>query len=262
MAEEGALARLKRDIEEIVRDRLAHWPPQWEGYHWPGYTWEHTLRVRNLALRLAREEGADRTVVDLAALLHDIEKPLGRDHAAAGARWARRELLARGVHETLAGRVASAIGSHAGDNTVRHPIENLVLGDADLIDANFGLVGVWRFITIRAGHGATVPETVQGFHDWLPRKDELLSLLHTESGMTVAEERRERMHRFCADVEQALADEKTRGVVALVEHINARHARGSIFEQLPDLRRIAQQSDGPRAVAACRRLAEEAAGEA
>jgi len=250
------------DLGAIVRKRLEKWPAQWEGYHWPGYTYEHTLRVRNLALRLARETGADELTVELAALLHDIEKPTGRDHAAAGAETARRLLQERDVPPETVERVASAIGSHAGDNTPEHPVENLVLGDADLIDANFGLVGVWRFVTIRAGHGASIEETVNGFEEWLPKKDALMDLLNTEQGMDVAHRRRTRMHRFCADVQAAMESEAiASGLLAMLQHINARHRRGSISQQLPQLCLIAECA-GDGAVQACERLRAEAAGEA
>ncbi len=37
-----------------------------------GHDWWHIHRVRNLAKRIAREEGADIFIVELAALLHDI----------------------------------------------------------------------------------------------------------------------------------------------------------------------------------------------
>jgi uncharacterized protein len=250
------------ELEQIVKDRLENWPAQWEGYHWPGYTWEHTLRVRNLALTLAGQEGADQTVVELAAILHDIEKEVGREHAHAGADTARKLLDARPVAADLVDRVVFAIDSHAGENTPEHPIENLVLGDADLIDANFGMVGTWRFITIRAGHGSTVEETIAGFSEWLPKKDELLGWLHTDKGRAVAQERREWMHRFCAEVEREMADGGAEtGLPALVAHINAEHSRGSILAQLPELERIAEAS-GNGALEACQRLANEAQGRA
>ncbi len=250
------------ELEQIVRGKLENWPEQWEGYHWPGYTWEHTLRVRNLALRLADEAGADPCIVNLAAVLHDIEKPAGREHAPIGAETARGLLAERPLDPEIAERVVSVIASHAGGNTPEHPIENLVLGDADLIDANFGLVGAWRFITIRAGHGSTVEETVRGFADWLPRKDELLGLLNTDQGRAVANDRRERMHSFCAAVEEAFdAGETGQGLVGLVEHINAEHVRGSILAQLPQLRQIAEAADDG-ALDAYRRLVNEVEGRA
>ncbi len=255
---------LVADIEAIVRDRLADWPATWEGYHWPGYTWEHTLRVRDLALRLAGEIGADARVVELAALLHDIDKAAGSEHAAVGAETAARLLAERGVPIDFAARVVDAIATHAGGNTPEHPAENLALGDADLIDANFGLVGVWRFVTIRAGHGTGVEETIAAMEEWLPRKDALLVLLNTDAGRAVALERTARMHEFCADLASALADGSADDtpLLALARHINAHCARGSIIDQLPALRAIAAEADHAGARAAVARLADEAAGRA
>ena len=256
------LRQIIAELEQIVRGRLENWPEQWEGYHWPGYTWEHTLRVRDLALRLAREAGADAEVVEIAAVLHDIEKPVGREHAHAGAETSRVVLAECDLPDELCERVVHAIDSHAGENTAEHPIENLVLGDADLIDANFGLVGTWRFITIRAGHGSSVEETIRGFRDWLPRKDELIELLNTEQGRAVAADRRERMHQFCAAIEQAFDDGASGpGLLSMVAHINAEYGRGSILQQLPALRTIAEGS-GDGAMDAYQRLVDEVEGRA
>jgi len=250
------------DIERIARGRLADWPAAWEGYHWPGYTWEHTLRVRALARRLGREAGADERVVDLAALLHDIEKEVGREHAHAGAETAEHLLRKRGVPERLVERVRHAIDSHAGENTPEHPIENLVLGDADLIDANFGLVGTWRFITIRAGHGSTPGETVAAMPEWLPKKDDLLALLNTEVGRAVARERSAVMHGFCGRLAEAFRDgSDAEGLRELVRCINEAHERGSLIEQLPGLREMGERLADRRVLDACARLEAEAAGE-
>lgn len=258
-----ALRELIADLEALVRERLANWPSKWEGYHWPGYTYEHTMRVRNLALRLAREAGADERVVELAALLHDIEKPAGAEHAAAGAVEAARLLAERNVEPALAERVCHAIATHAGSNTPEHPLENRVLGDADLIDANFGLVATWRFITIRAGHQGAVEETVAAMPEWLPRKNELMGLLTSEVGLAVARERSARMHRFCADLARAMAGgDSEDGLTRMVAHINAHYERGSLGEQLPELRELARAARDPVALSACDRLEAEASGKA
>lgn len=258
-----ALQQLTEDLEDLVRERLADWPSNWEGYHWPGYTYEHTLRVRALAVRLAREAGADQRVVELAALLHDIEKRAGKEHAAASAAEAERLLRERGVQPALIDRVCSAIATHAGGNTPAHPMENQVLGDADLIDANFGLVAVWRFITIRAGHQASPEETVGAMAEWLPRKDELMRLLNTEPGNAVARERSARMHWFCENLVAAFAEESVAdGLREMVRHINASYQRGSLEAQLPHLRELALEADGSMALGACERLEAEMAGEA
>ena len=44
---------------------------------------DHTLRVRNIALKLAETEGGDKELIELAALLHDIEREKD-NHVVAG----------------------------------------------------------------------------------------------------------------------------------------------------------------------------------
>jgi uncharacterized protein len=228
-------------IEGIVQDRLGNWPAQWEGFHWPGYTHEHTLRVRNLALRMGEVEGADPQIVELAALLHDIEKQAGRTHAAAGAETAQGILAELTVDAALTDAVCHAIATHTGDNTPDHAVENRVLGDADLMDANFGLVATWRFITIRAGHGTALDETIVSMAEWLPKKDELAALLLTDSGRAITEARRVRMHEFC---EAMLADfQRTQrngefGLLELAQFIAADFEVPNLSRQMVELQGI------------------------
>lgn len=244
------------ELEAFVRDRLAHWPKQWEGFHWPGYTYEHTQRVRALARVLARAEGADPVVVDLAALLHDLAKPEGVGHARVGAAEAAELMRGLGLDKALVEPVEFAIATHSGDNTPEHPAENRVLGDADLIDANFGLVATWRFITIRAGHNSALEDTIAGFAGWLPRKEELMHLLRSDAGRGVAQERSAAMHSFCERVAAEYVSDGDGPLVRLVAAIARRYERASLAAQLPDL------ADGdPATLAACERLRAEMAGE-
>lgn len=252
-------AEQQAHLEDAIRDRLADWPKQWEGFHWPGYTYEHTFRVRTLAGTLAAREGADPAVVDVAALLHDICKPEGAEHAKVGAKEAARVLHHLHLPADFIEAVHHVIDTHSGDNTPSHPIENRVLGDADLIDANFGLVATWRFITIRAGRGSTLEDTVAGFADWLPRKDELMHLLRSDAGREVAAERSVTMHRFCQDVVAAYADGAHEPLQRVVEHIAWDYHRASLSGQLPRLTELAGADE--LAQAACRRLTAEVAGE-
>ena len=142
-------------------------------------------------------------------------------------------------------------------------MENQVLGDADLIDANFGLVAVWRFITIRAGHQSSPEETVAAMAEWLPRKDELMRLLNTGPGIAVARERSACMHRFCQDLAAAFAEElAVEGLREMVRYINANCERGSLEAQLPRLRELVVEADDSIALTACERLKAEMGGEA
>ncbi|HCU36478.1 MAG TPA: hypothetical protein DGT21_13815 [Armatimonadetes bacterium] len=224
-------------LHEIIRARLENWPAQREGYHWAGYTYDHTLRVVNLSVCMGERLGADVDVIRFAALLHDICKEAGREHAAVGAEEVRRLLPEHGINGELAERVAYAIECHAGDNTEQHPLENLCLGDADLIDANFGIVAAWRFITIRSGRGEPLDGTIVAMEEWLPRKDELVELLNTDLGREIAMERSRRMHDFCGWLmaEQREPDGDPHGLMWLAEYVHGNADTGRLPHQLADL---------------------------
>jgi uncharacterized protein len=254
------------ELERIIRDRLIGWPPDWEGYHWPGYTYEHTLRVRDLALTLAERERADPDVVLLAALLHDIRKDSGRDHAEVGANEAGRILKDLGVSDRISARVCEAISLHSGSNTPDSPVESLCLGDADFIDGNFGIVAVWRFLTIRSGHGHPLMETIEEMRSWLPRKEQLLVSPgpHTRGGREIARQRAARMQVFAdalLDASQAKANGHGPGLMDLAACIHGHCGRTLLTEQFADFDRLAATEDAdPILGAVCRSVRLEVAG--
>lgn len=254
---------LFRDLQALVRRQLEPWPAQREGYHWPGYTYDHTLRVVNLAEDMARQMDADTEVVRFAALLHDIRKDAGRGHAHVGAEEARRMLSERGLPAEFVRAVAAAVAGHSGDNSPDDAPENLCLGDADLIDANFGLVGAWRFITIRSGRGEALADTIAAMADWLPQKDALADLLNTDLGRRLAAQRSAVMHRFCADLAAALEHGRhDRGPMWLAEYFHRHSDTGRLQQQLAALNGNAPASRRPPASVAplVRALSEEVAG--
>lgn len=112
--------------------------------------WDHVLRVRTLALGIAREEGADRQVVELAALLHDIgrheeEESGGRlCHARLGAAMARELLVQMGAGRDLVAAVAHCVATHRFRGDERPgSLEAQVIFDADKLDS-IGAVGLGR----------------------------------------------------------------------------------------------------------------------
>ncbi|MBW8884534.1 MAG: HD domain-containing protein [Planctomycetia bacterium] len=113
-----------------------------------GHDWFHIERVRNAALHIAREEGADPFVVELAALLHDIAdwKFAGGDHDA-GPRAARDWLTSLGVPESIIDYVADIIArlsfKGAGVETPMSTLEGRCVQDADRLDA-IGAIGIAR----------------------------------------------------------------------------------------------------------------------
>lgn len=117
-------------LERLVETELSDWPDEWTGFTWPGYTYEHTLRVRGLGVTIAHRSGADCRVVELAALLHDIGKPLGEPHSETGANRADLILSDLGVDDATRRAVCSIIRSHL-DKDAGDPAEALALYDAD-----------------------------------------------------------------------------------------------------------------------------------
>jgi len=152
---------LLQRIEDYVRCRLSE--------NQDGHDWDHTLRVRKNALRIAREEGADLGIVEIAALLHDIARPQesasrgGADHAALGAEEARRILPGLGLSDPqMILRISECIRHHRyrrrGNSAEPETIEEKVLFDADKLDS-LGAIGIARAIHF-AGHiGARVHNT-------------------------------------------------------------------------------------------------------
>lgn len=113
-----------------------------------GHDWWHIHRVRVMARRLAREEGADLLVVELAALLHDIADWKFHDgDLEAGPLAASAWLAECGVEHSVIEQVADIIGSlsfkGARVETPMATLEGRVVQDADRLDA-LGAVGIAR----------------------------------------------------------------------------------------------------------------------
>ena len=129
-----------------------------------GHDCEHTFRVVKHALDIAGEiPQADRQIVHLAAILHDVERPAesisqGKtDHAAAGADTACRFLLEHHAPEYVAQRVADCIRTHRfrSSGTAPESIEAKILYDADKLDS-LGAVGIARAFLFAGRIGAKV----------------------------------------------------------------------------------------------------------
>jgi len=161
-----------------------------EGTH--GFS--HVERVFNLCLHIGREEGADLEVLALAALLHDVARPLEsagkvEDHAAEGARIARRFLRSIGYPEEKVEEVAHAIEAHRFSRGPEpRTLEAKILSDADKLDA-VGAIGIARVFMYSGEHGRSIGDSIKHFEEKILK---LKDLMYTETAKRVAEER----HRF------------------------------------------------------------------
>ena len=202
---------LVQRIEEFVRRRLSE--------NSDGHDWDHTLRVRNNALLLARAEGADLEITEIAALLHDIARPQesstrgGVDHAVLGAEEVLTILPELGLTDPRKiERISACIRHHRfrrrEGSAEPETIEEKVLFDADKLDS-LGAIGVARAIHF-AGHiGARVHNTQEealgsesyshedsAYREYLVKLRHLPERMLTETGRKIALSREGFMKQF------------------------------------------------------------------
>ncbi|MFQ6044441.1 MAG: HD domain-containing protein, partial [Candidatus Poribacteria bacterium] len=230
-------------IEQLVRNELANWPSEWQRFIYPGYVYEHTLRVRNLAVSIARQEGADERITELAALLHDIGKPEGEPHTEIGARRAEAILSNLEFDGGFSNRVCHAIQTHLTDEPGL-PIENLILRDADSIDANHGYVGYLRHITIHAKRGETIDEIFTNARFWLAKCEKRLEKYNTEAAKAIAEGRLVRTRTLLRILGENLKsrEEKTGSAFGIAYYIAADAHRPSLFRQVEEMEYVLQNN--------------------
>ncbi len=113
-----------------------------------GHDWFHIERVYNNALAIAEGEKADRAVVALAALLHDIADAKFHDgDETLGPKKASDFLSGEGTPESIINHVVAIIEnvSFKGGNTTKtfDSLELRVVQDADRLDA-LGAIGIAR----------------------------------------------------------------------------------------------------------------------
>jgi uncharacterized protein len=112
-----------------------------------GHDWHHIRQVRDMALRIAKVEGGDREIIELAALAHDIGDRKLRESEEEGIKFTREVLLACGVHEPILGKIMDIIvrvsfkGAGVADDMPT--LEGKIVQDADRLYA-LGAIGIAR----------------------------------------------------------------------------------------------------------------------
>lgn len=111
------------------------------------HDFDHVLRVMQLADKIAQAEGADREIVRVAALLHDIGLDQGRAGHETAAALRAREILSnpsQGYNAESIEAVAHAIEAHRfRSGPTPRTLEAQVLFDADKLDS-IGAIGIAR----------------------------------------------------------------------------------------------------------------------
>jgi uncharacterized protein len=201
--------------EALVRERMSGEPS--------GHDWHHTDRVRRVALRIATEEEAagrevDRTVVELAALLHDLDDWKFSGDETAGSNAAIAWLTSHGLEREPIDRIAEIVATisfkGAGVATPMRTLEGAIVQDADRLDA-IGAIGIARAFAYGGFKGqalhdpalpprmhATFEEYRTGSGTTINHFSEKLLLLrarmNTEPGRRLANDRHRVMEQFLA----------------------------------------------------------------
>lgn len=180
-----------------------------------GHDWWHIHRVRILAMKIGKSENADLFLVELAALLHDVDDWKLTENEGEGPK-AKKWLQTCGVDDQTTEEICSIIEGvsfkGAGVNTSTNNLECKVLQDADRLDA-IGAIGIARTFAYGGSRGRGIydpgipPEMHTNFENYKKSNaptinhfyEKLLLLkdqMQTATGKVLAEQRHEFMLRF------------------------------------------------------------------
>jgi uncharacterized protein len=180
-----------------------------------GHDWWHIYRVVKLALRIGEQENANLELVEIAALMHDLDdwklSTNSGNHPNA-----RKLLTDNGFNQDIIDKVIEIIEQvsfkGAGVDTTPSSLEAKVVQDADRLDA-IGAIGVARAFAFGGSKGRPLyapdvePQMHQSFEQYKQSTghtinhfyEKLLLLkdrLNTNSAKGIAEERHKFMQLF------------------------------------------------------------------
>lgn len=192
------------------------------GHDHSGHDWFHIQRVARTAIMIAKAEGADLFICELAALLHDIADAKLNPNEEIGLQKVTDWLNSHGVRSEEAQHIIEIISTMSFKGGGRPPMRTLegrVVQDADRLDA-IGAIGIARVFTYSGAKGrpmhdpAVKPRSRMSEEEYRSGKDtainhfyekllKLKDLMNTDYGRVLAAER----HRFMlAYLEQFFAE--------------------------------------------------------
>ncbi len=181
-----------------------------------GHDWFHIERVWKLALRIGKCENADLFIVQMAALLHDLDdwklQTVVTDEPLRTANYLLSVSSDRKFIDSVLAIIEEVSFKGAGTVTVPRTVEGKVVQDADRLDA-LGAIGIARAFAYggfkrRRMHDPDIPPQIhQSFEEYQTRQsttlnhfyEKLLLLkdrMNTDTGRQLAENRHRYMLRY------------------------------------------------------------------
>lgn len=198
---------------EIIEKAKAFVKEKFEN-EFSGHDYFHTLRVFNMATRIAVSEGANVTVVQLAALLHDVDDRKISPETHTTQANARGFLTSNCVDADTVEEICQIIReiSFGSSETPPRSKEGKCVQDADRLDA-IGAIGIARAFAYGGNHNRHIyhPDikpnlnmtkeeykksestTINHFYEKLFK---LTALMNTPTAIKIAEEREAFMNDF------------------------------------------------------------------
>ena len=169
-----------------------------------GHDYHHTLRVHALAGAIAEAEGADRTLVELAALLHDVDDHKLSPDTAENKDRAVTFLRSQAVPEGDIQKIVRIIDQISFSRNTLPPdtLEGKCVQDADRLDA-MGAIGIARTFAFGGSHGRAMhdPEGSDSSTSIAHFYEKLLLLkdrMNTETGRRLAQHRHAFLETYLA----------------------------------------------------------------
>ncbi|MBN2680983.1 MAG: HD domain-containing protein [Bacteroidales bacterium] len=177
-----------------------------------GHDWWHVLRVRNTAIKIAEIENADLEIVELSALLHDVDdwkfKEKSEANEGIAEKWLKKNKIPAKKIELILEIIECVSFKGSGVETPMRTIEGKIVQDADRLDA-MGAVGIARTFAYGGSRKRELynpeekPEIHSSFEDYKKSKShtinhfyEKLLLLKDRMNTETAKKMAESRHSF------------------------------------------------------------------